>query len=614
MLEVNQSVFDSDYVPQLFHILSNCLQEAYRLPAAEDFAFFSSFPDFQEGTSEQLAEIGLLNELAADLLGLRIRSFSDVQTASALCLQKVELALEALEEPSAEGSQREERVRPQGVVFDNSEYGFIPKIREKYHSKVPISGNLEFLQEFRVGDGDNQVTRDLNVEHPYRVEIEELQYSALQCPGEYPDLAGTSVVQVSDVEGLQHCIKELARSSEIAVHLEEHTERSYYGFTCFVVIAVRGKDFLVDCLGLYSQMHLLGEVFADPAIVKILHRAESTVLPLQRDFGLYIVNLVDTELAARELGYPSTALPFLLKSFCDIDQGKSTPTDWRTRPLTEEMSRVLTRDTHFLLYIYSKLQAEVTEPVGLFGAFKAASLVTYAKPVKALPVHMEEPRKQEQIKGLAEFRDLIARTDDECPECVLPSAALFSLVCYAPNTAAQLLSIDSSLFTQKHQKYILKLLSEPEHAQSQSTESDLFAAGGWRGKRAWPQPWCFDSKECIGPEVFANVCQSVEEVAVAVNLLRTLQSANTEYVTKSEICPVEALHCQNTESELDFSDFELALESTVIDEDSIPSSMHEIYELSNKNRKKNKKHKCCHNAANSPWCGKPAFRALFNQF
>ena len=49
-------------------------------------------------------------------------------------------------------------------------------------------------------------------------------------------------------------------------------------------------------------MHLLLGVFTNPAITKVFHGADSDVKWLQRDFGLYIVNLFDSGQASRILG------------------------------------------------------------------------------------------------------------------------------------------------------------------------------------------------------------------------------------------------------------------------------------------------------------------------
>ena len=60
----------------------------------------------------------------------------------------------------------------------------------------------------------------------------------------------------------------------------------------------------------------LAALFADPGIVKVLHGADSDVLWMQRDFGLFPVNLFDTGQAARVLEYPSFGLAYLLHHFC----------------------------------------------------------------------------------------------------------------------------------------------------------------------------------------------------------------------------------------------------------------------------------------------------------
>ena len=67
-------------------------------------------------------------------------------------------------------------------------------------------------------------------------------------------------------------------------------------------ISTRDEDFIIDTLALRSHMHLLNTVFTDPKIVKVLHGSDSDVLWLQRDFGIYLVNLMDTGQAARVLG------------------------------------------------------------------------------------------------------------------------------------------------------------------------------------------------------------------------------------------------------------------------------------------------------------------------
>jgi len=59
---------------------------------------------------------------------------------------------------------------------------------------------------------------------------------------------------------------------------------------------------------------------------------------LQRDFGLYVVNLFDTGQAARTLGMKSFGLAYLLQVYCAVLADKKYQlSDWRVRPLPAEM-------------------------------------------------------------------------------------------------------------------------------------------------------------------------------------------------------------------------------------------------------------------------------------
>ena len=125
-------------------------------------------------------------------------------------------------------------------------------------------------------------------------------------------------------------------------------------------LSTRDEDFLVDTIALRSQMHLLLPVFTDSRKRKVLHGSDSDILWLQRDFGLYIVNLFDTGQAARVLGLQRFSLAYLLKKYCDVDADKQYQlADWRKRPLSEEMLRYAREDTHYLLYIYDQLTTEL---------------------------------------------------------------------------------------------------------------------------------------------------------------------------------------------------------------------------------------------------------------
>lgn len=68
--------------------------------------------------------------------------------------------------------------------------------------------------------------------------------------------------------------------------------------------------------------------------MKVLHGADMDIEWLQKDFGIYVVNMFDTGQASKFLQFPSSGLAYLLKEFCNVTANKEYQTaDWRKRPL-----------------------------------------------------------------------------------------------------------------------------------------------------------------------------------------------------------------------------------------------------------------------------------------
>lgn len=83
---------------------------------------------------------------------------------------------------------------------------------------------------------------------------------------------------------------------------------------------------------------------------------------LQRDFGLYVVNMFDTFVASKALGNPQHSLQYLLGKYCEVSQNKSMQlADWRLRPLPNEMLEYARQDTHYLIYIYERMRNDLID-------------------------------------------------------------------------------------------------------------------------------------------------------------------------------------------------------------------------------------------------------------
>lgn len=94
--------------------------------------------------------------------------------------------------------------------------------------------------------------------------------------------------------------------------------RSFLGFTCLMQISTRSDDYVIDALALRNHLGpALAGTFADPQVLKVLHGADRDIEWLQKDFGLFVVNMLDTGRAARILGLPC-GLGKLLALLCHV--------------------------------------------------------------------------------------------------------------------------------------------------------------------------------------------------------------------------------------------------------------------------------------------------------
>lgn len=329
-------------------------------------------------------------------------------------------------------------VRPQLSFkdkIDNANTAFIPIIKEKPHSIKPLAITFEEDRE--------------EFCHPYEWELEKFEPAEEHLQVVEPvlpkPLKETPLEIIKTGEQLKIMCEDLSKEKEIAVDLEHHSYRSFQGFTCLMQISSREKDYIIDALELRSEMHILNEVFTDPKIVKVLHGAEMDVQWLQRDFGVYIVNLFDTGQAARVLHFAHFSLAYLLKHFCKLDVDKRYQlADWRIRPLPVEMIKYAREDTHYLLYVYDCLKNDLVNAGNdmknlLHSTFERSKLICakkYRKPLFTDDKYLELYKKCRKtfnakqlycLKELYEWRDKIAREDDESIAYVLPNHMMLQI-------------------------------------------------------------------------------------------------------------------------------------------------------------------------------------------
>ncbi|XP_021099117.1 exosome component 10 isoform X2 [Heterocephalus glaber] len=304
------------------------------------------------------------------------------------------------------------------------------------------------LADFIHQQRTQQIEQDMFA-HPYQYELDHFTPPASVLQKPQPQLhrpvEETPCHFVSSLDELVELNEKLLNCEEFAVDLEHHSYRSFLGLTCLMQISTRTEDFIVDTLELRSDMYILNESLTNPAIVKVFHGADSDIEWLQKDFGLYVVNMFDTHQAARLLNLGRHSLDYLLRLYCGVESNKQYQlADWRIRPLPEEMLSYARDDTHYLLYIYDKMRLELWErgneqPTQLQAVWQRSRdicLKKFVKPIFTDESYLELYRKQKKhlnsqqltaFQLLFSWRDKTARREDESFGYVLPNHMMLKI-------------------------------------------------------------------------------------------------------------------------------------------------------------------------------------------
>jgi ribonuclease D len=154
---------------------------------------------------------------------------------------------------------------------------------------------------------------------------------------------------------------DIGSSSIICVDTEYDSFRYFREVLCLIQIAADNKTYLLDPLnGL--DISFLGKIFADSAILKIMHAGDNDIRILKRDYGFEFKNIFDTHLAAAILGCHFLSLSALIGQYLGIELKKDKKmqrSKWETRPLTEEQIHYAVQDTAYLKALYNRLDHEI---------------------------------------------------------------------------------------------------------------------------------------------------------------------------------------------------------------------------------------------------------------
>ncbi|CAK9438419.1 uncharacterized protein LODBEIA_P26430 [Lodderomyces beijingensis] len=402
---------------------------------------------------------------------------------------------------------------------DNSEQEpFKPKLTSKPNALQSLESVSKLVNPAPVYEDTVEIVEPAFYPHPYQFEIDQQPYPAAVLEKAEPipptDWATTQAIWVDTVEALDIMIEELERSEAIAVDLEHHDYRSYYGLVCLMQISNREKDWVIDTLALRDELSKLNVVFTNSNIVKVFHGAFMDIIWLQRDLGLYVVSLFDTYHASRQLGFPKFSLQYLLDTFAHFRTSKTYQlADWRIRPLSPPMMAYARSDTHFLLFIYDQLRNMLIKqdklPRVLFESRQVAKrrfeytkfrpLTTNFSSQVTCPVMSSNPKepwgsiiyqynvpafKKHLVEVLYNYRDMVAKAEDESVRYIMPNQLLVALAMLeGPVDSSRIINVPS--FVTEHVRLHAREIAELiEQSKRDSEQNDWDLVDRWHNNDA----------------------------------------------------------------------------------------------------------------------------------
>ena len=162
---------------------------------------------------------------------------------------------------------------------------------------------------------------------------------------------------IADAADLRKLLSTIDPVDRIAIDTEADSLHCFREKLCLLQISVPGGDFLVDPLA-DVDLESLRAMLERKEIV--LQGADFDLRMLRRGMNFAAHKIFDTVIAARLLGIREFSLAALVKRHFDVELPKgSQKANWAQRPLPARMAEYAINDTHYLLPLAEKLEAEL---------------------------------------------------------------------------------------------------------------------------------------------------------------------------------------------------------------------------------------------------------------
>lgn len=241
---------------------------------------------------------------------------------------------------------------------------------------------------------------------------------------------------------LPSLVEELRNEPLLGVDTEAAGYHRYFDRLSLVQLSSRSRHYLVDPFAV-GDLAALGTLFADPAIEKIFHDADYDVRILDRDAGLRISGLFDTQIAAAFLGERQLGLGNIVEKYLGLKLPKEFQrADWAERPLSAGMKEYAATDTAHLPDLRDRLKEALEEKGRLHWAqeeFLRREQTRWTEPEDGREAYMRTkgardltPRGLAILRELHEWREGVARERDQATFRILGNQALLEMSASPP--------------------------------------------------------------------------------------------------------------------------------------------------------------------------------------
>jgi len=302
-------------------------------------------------------------------------------------------------------------------------------------------------------------------------------------PGEYPPAMSYRLIQ--EDSHLIEVADGLSGQSRIALDCEAAGFHRYTDRLCLVQLSTPDQTILFDPL-LTDPSDTLRPPLEDPNTLVVMHGADYDLRLLDRDLGIRIRGLFDTQVAASLLGAPALGLSALLETHLGVTLSKELQrADWAKRPLPEAYLEYAAADTRHLLALGEILDQALRHAGRDEWAWEEFRLLETIRweadesdPVSRVKgARTLAPRQVTALRAAMDWRNRIARQMDRAPFRVVGDQVLLSVIVERPGSPDAMASLKgmSPRLARRHGQELLEELRRV----------DLLAEGELRPYPRW---------------------------------------------------------------------------------------------------------------------------------